>query len=259
MTQPIIKKIYVSVDALFDLRQGTLTLIDPDFALAVTSEPSYYTREIDLFATTTSVKDTTQPMGTLDRGIYDKVYVQHRDAIFRNSLMSKILFFLVPLYQEFSKQAILTPHLSSVEIDININPFCLTDDEITTMLACLVEHLGNACTIAIINVPAKELTVDYVKDNYLAMVMYDYASWFNLHDKDIRKGTLKEVGLYIPKLYTLRTLTPAEQTEFKKKKTTSFEFTTKLMVPFIVMQFLPIALYSANLPINLEEYSVLKH
>ena len=52
-----------------------------------------------------------------------------------------------------------------------------------------------------------------------------------------------------------RKLTASEQNEFKKKKTTSFEFTSKLLAPFILLQFLPIALFSANLPINLDEYS----
>ena len=257
MTQPIIKKIYISVDALFDLRQGTLTLIDPDYAVAVTSVPSYYTRDIDNFSTDVPKAGSLTPMGPLAREIYDKVFTSRRDEILRNSLMTKMLSFLTPLYQEFSKQAILTPFLSSIEIDVNINPFSLSDEEISVLLSCLSEHLGNACTITIVDIPVKELTVEHIKEHYLAMVLYEYTTWFNEHDKSIQKGLLKEVGIYVPKLFTLRRLTVAEESEFKKKKTTSFEFTSKLMAPFIVMQFLPIALYSANLPTNLDEYSVL--
>ena len=259
MTQPIIKKIYVSLDALFDLRQGTLTLIDPDYAIAVTSVPEYFTRDIDLFATNIPAKGSDKPMGPLAREIYEKVFEAKKDEILKNSLMTKMLSFITPLYQQFSKQAILTPFLSSVEIDVNTYPFNLSDDEISTLLACLAEHLGNACTITIINIPIKDLTVGYVKENYLALIMYEYTTWFNEHDKYIRKGLLKEVGLYIPKLFTVRRLTVAEEDEFKKKKTTSFEFTSKMMAPFIVMQFLPTALYSVNLPINLDKYSIIKH
>ena len=142
MTQPIIKKIYISLDALFDLRQGTLTLIDPDFALAVTSDSNYFTRDTDDFTTTVCKKGTETPMGTLDRKVYTKVFDQYKEAVLKNSLMTKILSFLIPLYKEFSKQSILTPFLSSIEIDINIYPFILSDEEITVLLACLIEHLG---------------------------------------------------------------------------------------------------------------------
>lgn len=255
MGKKVVKKIYTSLEALFDLRQGTLTYIDVDFATAVTSEKEYFTREVDVFSTEKLAKNGT-PMGALRKEIFDAVYKKHKDQILKNSLMSKVILFIADLYRQFSKQAILTPFLSSVELDINIYPFKLSEEEVSTLLECVVELMGGACTVNIIDLSESDLNVTYVKENYVAMVMYNYVDWFNLHTEDIQKRSLTQVGLYVPKLNSIRKLTKEEMDEFKKKKLTPFEFMVNALAPFITIQFLPISTYCANIPSNLDEYAV---
>jgi len=103
MANKTLKKVYLSLDALFDLRQGTLNCISPEFAAEVTSSETYFIREIDQFETAT--------LGPLSPVIYKKVFEKHSNLILRNSLMTKILTFVHSLFREFFKQAINTPFL----------------------------------------------------------------------------------------------------------------------------------------------------
>lgn len=249
MKQLIVRKVYVSLDSLFDLRQGTLTFISPKFAVDVTKRPGYFTRLTDDFA--------TEEQGALSKTIYNQLSEKFKDDIVKASLTTKIFPFLLALTKEFIKQSLTTPYFTTVEIDVNLYPYRFSDAEAKTLLESLVQRLGKLVSINLISKSPEELSVDYVTDNYLAMVMYDYTQWFNANDKALRKKPLTQTGLYVPKLYNMRTLTETEEREFKKFSTDPFSVLVRLLKPFATVQFLPIALFSIDVPQNLEEYSAL--
>lgn len=257
MAQPIIKKLYLASDALFDLRQGTLATINTEFAADVTTNKSYYFRETDEFSSDAIDLETNAKLGTLSKEVYSKVYEQFKDRVIRNSVMTKILPFVHTLCREFIRQTASTPFLSGFELDVNLYPFTFSHEETTELLECLVEILGTSFKINIINLSPENMSLEYVRNNYTALIMYDYSTWLNLHTEQLQKKPLAEVGLYVPKLYFIRTLTDEEARELKKNKTDLFEFMSRLLSPFFVIQHLPIAMFCANIPSNLDEYSEL--
>ena len=97
MSQKIIKRLYVSSDALFDLRQGTLATIDPDFAASVTTKKDYYTRVEDLFYSNDKAPNTDEPYGELDKECFNSILNIHKELVIRNSIMTKILELVVSL------------------------------------------------------------------------------------------------------------------------------------------------------------------
>jgi hypothetical protein len=249
MANKTLKKVYLSLDALFDLRQGTLNCISPEFAAEVTSSETYFTREIDQFETKT--------FGSLSPAIYKKVFEKHGNLILRNSLMTKILTFVHSLFREFFKQAINTPFLSGVELEINTYPFILSAKEERDILECVVTHIGVNYSISLVHLSPAMLSPDVIRGNYVAVIMYDYVEWFNTHGNAVVKVPMRDVGFYLPKLLFGRKFTKAELNEFAKMKTNPFDFFATAMAPLTVVQHLPIALYSVNVPANLPKYSAL--
>ena len=258
MSQKIIKRLYVSSDALFDLRQGTLATIDPDFAASVTTKKDYYTRVEDLFYSNDKAPNTDEPYGGLDKECFNSILNIHKEVVIRNSIMTKILELVVSLYGAFAKQAISTPTLTGVEIIFNLHPFNFTDEEINEIFECIRLRLGNACNFTIVNINIENITISDLKENYVALIMYDYTNWLNhiLNDKTEKSKLhdLVNVGLYVPRIFTSRKFTTEEEAEFTRNNTNGFKFMQDVIEPFINIQFVPIAFYCVNLPTNLPEY-----
>lgn len=257
MGTPIIRKVLVSADAIFDLRQGTLVFLNEEFAASVVSEKEYYTRDQDLFSSVKIPQGMTTPFGTLSKDTYAKLFEKNKDEIIKSSLMTKIMPFIISLYREYVKQALYTPFFSGVEIDINVFPFQFTEDEKKELLNQITELTLGECAINVVDIPLEDITPTYVKENYLSMVMYDYVPWFNHHSEEIKKTPLKDIGVYVPRLYHGEVPSEEDILEFKIRKTSPFEFMTQALAPFVVLQFLPVALYCADLPHNADEYSQL--
>jgi hypothetical protein len=250
MSKLLIKKVYLSADALFDLRQGTLAYIDLDYSIDVTTKPSYYNREEDLFESTT--------MGKLDKELYNRIRSERQDNIVRLSMTTAIFEFLLSLCAEYKKQAILTPFLSDIEIEVNLYPFVFSDNEKDEILKCILEKTSSSFNVTLVNLSPDDMSVEYVRNNYVAMIMYEYAEWYNAHVEAIQKTPLIEVGIYIPKLYFLKKPDEKDLVDFKKHNTNPFDFMAQALSAFTVIQYLPISFYCANTPLNLSEYRQLK-
>lgn len=238
------RKILLSLDALYDYRQGLMTLLSPDFAVAVTKEPAYYTRMEDVFSNGDDV---------LDKELAKQLLVKYPKEILKNSLRTKILDFVFELGISFVKQAFNAPFYDSVELVVNTYPLKLSADEKLQLIQGLIDHLGKAMSISVQSISPLELTPSIVSNEYLALILYEYVDWFNIHSKEIEKKPLREQGFYLPRRFN--ELPSAEHLEEAKKYNyDTFEVMTKIMSPYAVMQFLPIAFFCADTPQNLPEY-----
>lgn len=238
-----IRKIYIAADALWDLRQGTLTRIKPEFAVAVTSHPSYYMRDVDHFAVGEE---------RLNPDIYQAVFERYKHEILRCSLRTEILDFLRALCRQYMKQSIATPHLQDFAVEVNSYPFVLSEEEQALLLTSMREALGGTIEVSVVYIPWPELTLERVRSTYSAMVMYQYHSWLNLHNDELKKRPLMEVGLYVPRLYFAdkNQITDEIRRELKKRGKDEFEIFSDVLNPFVGIQFLPVSLFSAATPVN---------
>jgi hypothetical protein len=244
--QQKVRKIYIAADALWDLRQGTMARISPEFAAAVTAQPGYYTREEDVF----NYSDQT-----LRQDIYKRVFARYKQSILRCSVKTEILQFVHELAKQYIKQAFVTPFLDDFSIEINLYPFHLTDGEKNDLLQIVQSQLGKHLMVSLVVLSPAELTVEHTLNNYASMVMYEWHDWLNTHSADVEKKRLADVGLYVPRIFFDRQKYDEEtDKELKKRGKDIFEITHDLLNPFIVVQFLPVALFSASTPVNLPEY-----
>jgi hypothetical protein len=93
------------------------------------------------------------------------------------------------------------------------------------------------------------MTVEHVAETYLAMVMYRYHDWFNLHVEALKKQPLKNVGFYVPRINFISEFTEDQKKFFTKHGADPFEMMSKALAHFATMQFLPISTFCADLPV----------
>lgn len=242
-TAPV-RNIYISSDALWDLRQGTMTRINPEFAALVTSQPGYYTRDQDVFA--------LPKQEPLDKEIYEHVFAKYANEIVRCSLKTTILEFVIGLCCEYLKPTIASPTIEKFGIEVNLYPFSFDEQEQALLLDILKKALGGQFSIRLVTLSNKDLDLEHVKRSYMAMIMYDYVSWVNLHTEQIRKAPLMTTGLYCPRLFLGDTskITPAIKSDLAKRGKDEFDIVSGLMQPFIGIQFLPVSFFCADTPVN---------
>jgi len=246
MTKPMSRKIYLAADALWDLRLGTLRKISPEFAALVTAREDYYTRDQDIFKT---------PAETLDRTIYRRVFEKFKHEVLRLSLKTEILSFVTELCAQYIKQIATTPFMNEFELEINTYPFILTNEEKVDLLACLQDVLGTIVPIRIAHISLEDLTMEKVRNEYAAMIMYNYFDWLNCHSESLKKQHIKDVGLYVPRLYFLdkEQISAEVREQLKKRGKDGFDALAEILQPILTIQFLPIALFSAATPVNKPE------
>ena len=236
------KKIYVDLDCLLDTRLGTLVTISPDFAFEATSSKDYYLREQDAF--------TAASFGPLTREEFKRVHDALPQQVLKNSLMTKMPHFIRELSAQLVVRNIGTPYAMNVEIEVNTYPYAFSPEEAQTLLQVCAYRLGERFSVSLTHRSYKELALSTVRDAYVAMIMYSYHEWVNFNDLEIKKKPLKELSLYVPKLYFGEPPTAEQLQTFAEHNTGPFELSQQVLAPLVLIQYLPIALYCVDTPNN---------
>ena len=247
-------KLYVSIDALLDLRLGVMNAISPRFAAMVTTQAAYFQREEDRFS--------TLEHGELPPETLTQVLKSQGKKILPAALRTKIGKFLKQLCAVHFHQMIKEGWEMSVEIDINLYPYVFTEDEVVALHEVLTLYLGRTFKFNLLNVPPKNMVLDQVRDAYFGMVMYDYAEWVNCHNTELQKKPLRDTCLYLPRLFfgnldeaRNKITARAEIADMRKNKQDPFEMFRQALGPFLSVQYLPVAFFSADIPENLAVYT----
>lgn len=243
---PLIKKIYIPIDCLLDTRLGTLTQIDVDFAFTVSNSPKYYLRETDLFQ--------TKEQGTLSKETFNQVSEAYKEEIIRNSLVTRLFEFINELCIYFTQSAVASPYYGDIEIDINIHGYDFNNTEISGILSAISQHLSKLITINIVDLSIEQLTLPYVKENYIVMFMYNPKPWLDYYNNDLQKNLMSGITFYCPRINHIRELTEDEKRLIKDEHMDLFLILKQLLSSFIIIEFLPIALFCANTMQNKKEY-----
>lgn len=243
--EPIIRKIHIAADALWDLRQGTLTRISPKVAFDITSKRAYYERDTDVFG---------EPGNTLRLETYKGVFERFGDQIVRMSVHTAILQVVIDLCKELTKQVMASPFLDDFGIEVNLHPYEFDEAEMREIMRSLRAALGDELSIELVSIPPEQLTVEHARNNYAAMFMYNYLEWLNMHTKQLEKTHLKEVGLFVPKIYfdpdKKAAIDEATKEELKRRGQDAFEAYSSFLGVMINIQFLPVSFFSAMTPAN---------
>lgn len=236
------KKIYISLDSLIDTRLGVLNTIDVDFAIDVVSDKKYFNREIDSFVDSKG--------DVLSNELYSKVSKKY-SYVLSNSVKTKMFIFLMQLCHAHIQQALTSPVKATLEIDINTYPYELDNNEVSKLLPVVSASIGNLFDINCIYVPYEKLTIDFITDNYNAMIMYNYHDWLNKHELALKRKPVKGLVVYVPKIYFGQVPDKDDLKKLSDEGTDAFAFTKKILSPLIEIDYLPINLYCIDSPFNI--------
>ncbi len=241
------KRLYVSIDSILDLRLGAMNVIDPEFAFEVTSKASYYERISDDF--------TSEIKGTLSKTILNEVIENYKPVVLRSSMKTKMYLFLVNICKVYIEKVVSSPLNDSFELDLNIHPFTLNDDECKLIVDSLGKAIGSLYSINIINHSDDLLSIDYCRENYRTMIMYNYHQWLNRYTNQIKVKPISDMALFVPRLYFDKIPDNKEIQELDKLGLDPWEMNKKILYPLIPIDYLPISLYCIDSPFNKKEYS----
>lgn len=238
--KPAEKFILVMLDCLLDTRQGTLLKISPEAAFDITSKEEYHARQSDEFV--------SEKYGKLSTELFQAVQKHYGQEIIFTSLKTKMYLFLQELIGKFVNMSATTPHVSTITLEINLYPYVFTETQVEYLMKAMIAHLGNAASISIVNFDINKLPLKDVAAKYDSIIMYNPVEWLNTHHNELKKGVLKDLTLYLPKINMVRELTDKERKDFSKNVSDIYKFTEMMFVGFIRIVYIPVESYCADVP-----------
>lgn len=246
MSKQNIKAILVNLDCLLDTRQGALLTISPDLALDVTSKPGYCERSIDRFEYSS---------GHITKETLNQVRDAKPAVVLRNSIRTRMTEFLLELIMRYQIQASTTPWFSVLEVHINVAPFDFNEEERMALLQAIDALLqGSTTTLKVVSITDAQLTAARVKDDYVAMIRYDWVDWLNQHTQGIIRNPLKDVAMFVPRLQIrgdLKQVAAHDLKQIEERAGGPFELLSKILSPLLGLQFLEPRLFCGVSPLNL--------
>jgi len=244
------KRLYVGLDAVMDLRLGVMNTISSDFALAVTQQSDYYVREEDIFEAR-GVDSQGRAFGKLSPELYASIMGKIPQRVLLNSLRTKINRFVRQLCATHLRNAIHEGDAFNISIDVNIWPFHVAPAALDSYRQAMATFFGQFFNVTLIDKSWEQLTPQFVAEEYFGMVLYTYADWYNHHQAYFKQTPLRNTCLYVPRLWVPGKKPPSEELELLTKRNMDpFSLTSQVLMPFLPIQFVPIAFFCADTRFN---------
>ena len=184
--------IYVSIDALFDTRAAVLATFG-ERELEVAIATNYYDREVDEFE-------------GIDTEAFKAAYATRDKTILKNAMVTPVIGFI----QYFTKQTLLavvnSPYRRQPKMVLNTYPYKLTEDENLVLITGLRAATDHLIDIEITHAPHDDITPDYIRKNFVTLVMYDYWNWLEVHsvNRNLIESKCQNIALIGPRLIKSR-------------------------------------------------------
>jgi hypothetical protein len=242
--EPVVAGVLVSLDVLLDTRIATVAKLAGHAVALEVLKGNYHTRKDDKF-----------PAVSVEA--YKTLYAARDEETLALSCSTNIDTFLRDLVHSLLKQTFSRPFHQGVRVVINTYPYQLSDEITQQILGAVIDKLlpdpglQTPLTVVAEHLPDQALTPDYCKNNFSALLMYDYEHWLQMQQLALLKRPMPEVTLFAPALYFVHTPTEEEiaqhQTEFEWDP---FESIQRAVRGGIDLQFLPIELFSIVKPVS---------
>jgi hypothetical protein len=210
----------IELDVILDTRMGTIASYGHE-ALTKNVVPSYFVRQTDNFK--------------LDD--YKERYKNRDKTTLGNSVRTPFLENVVlPFIDDRNKSMLSGPEASVPRLIINTFPYVLTDEEINIIARSVAAVTQKLCEIQVVYWSYSDITPAMLKKEFVAMALYDYVEWIEVHSRGKEKltSTCPDVALFGPEI-VLEEFDPKDNI-FRK-----IEDFTRI---FIHLQLLPIEEFS---------------
>lgn len=235
MSNTKLENIYVNLDALLDTRLGTINKHSKELATAIIASGTYHQREIDDFV-------------GFDRETFKAHYALRDIETLKNSVVTNVIYFLKNLVSELTEQAIQRPYHDGCRVIVNYFPYTLTNEEQAEFESVISTWLRNLVQVELINVPLKDLTPLHCKNNYSAMITYDYEEWLEMHTEAFKSVRLPDINMFAPAIYFNKKPTETELEELVRTSMHPMRAIEVLAAPIIGLRLLDASVFSVLTP-----------
>jgi hypothetical protein len=233
--------IYLSLDVLLDTRIATIARVAGDEVALSVLAANYHGRLEDRFP-------------GVDMVAYKKAYQERDTETLRLSTVTDVITLLREIVGALTLQATTRPYHSGTRIVVNTYPYSLSPVELEAFKESIMSWmdvysgLGTSLTTETVFLSEKELTPAYCSENFSAMLMYEYESWFGAQSEELRKCPIQGITLYAPGLYTVKVPTRQEMKELIKESAPPLQATELMASPFIKLEHLTVETFSIIKP-----------
>lgn len=229
MINPLDKKqgIFIELDVLLDTRLATLYNLGEENMISALNN-GYFIRRTDTF------------YGT-DKETFDKAYKARDKETLKNAGITKMIGFVRELIYAMNTQAIEEPIHSGPKIYVNIYPYKLNDDEITSIIKATALATGELCDIEIVDMTPDEVTPAFCKSNLAIMFLYNYAPWLEAQAERFKITRCSEITVIVPGIYFNK-----EPTKEELSKALSTYMHPLKAIEFVSAVFINLKLYEID-------------
>ena len=225
---------YVALDVLLDTRFGCLVTHFGDKTLDMTKD--YFVREYERF-------------GDLRSKDFIALYKKRDKKVLMNSIVTNFINILSDFVKDAEYKNTYSPEITIPRIAVNVFPYVLNEEEKETIKQAILFRLKIIVDVDIIDIDTKKLTPQYVESHFQLMAMYDYHTWLEQQTMlgNIEKHPIRNVALYVPKLYFDDTLNPDDFKKMRKGRTV-FDTIEVMASMFINLQLIDIGYFNFLVP-----------
>lgn len=180
---------YFDLDCLYDTRLATLELIDPRLAKLAIAK-GYYTRVQDAFP-------------YVDKKTFRELYKTRDTKVLDIAARTSALDVLGNFVKDSVVKITQTPFQNEINVYLNVYPYEIDRQTAQAMLEPMLVLTARAANIHILNIPPEKLTLQFCRDNFSLMMMYDFEDWLEIYAKngEFQKIVLSDITLFVPELY----------------------------------------------------------
>lgn len=205
------QSIYIELDAILDTRLATISRINQEAATRMLGNEAYYKRLSDEFW-------LIDP--TITEQAYKDMYAARNWETLQAARPSGLLVELINVVQGLEKRIMVgDPEISKLNIDVNIYPYDLNEEEIAGILDSIKEYCGVDTTIAHVNIPYSKISTEHIrKANWAILYMYNFFEWESAYFPTLKEKPhgVPSVSLVVPDL--IRSLSMLAELEKEKPK-----------------------------------------
>lgn len=226
--------IYTELDALMDTRLGYLLSEHPDIAKSL-NFAEYSRREIDDF-----------PNGSAEQ--FRRIWKNRKDNVLEFAPMTPAVNVVYGMLEGAKNDSIEQPFTSRPVLEVNVYPYSFTEEERLSLEKTLIFKFGMVSGVKVVNIPYKDMNIEYVKAHYYSLVMYNFNDWFSQHHHEFGdKLRIPFITFFVPKLYYDKVPTSSEMMVGGKKVDHAAE-TRKGLLPLMDLNYLDVRYFSALVP-----------
>ncbi len=227
--------VYVELDAYLDTRLASLAMISPAAALECKGDRRYFDREIDDFESICGVT----------REAFRNAYSRRDVECVQNSIITEIPFILNDLVLKLEKEAIDTPFLSRVIVEVNCYPYQFDEETRDAIALAVMARSGIETEVRCVYLPMEQLTPGFVKGRYSGMILYNFHDWMKHHLEAFHKTKMPRVSVLAPALWHDVVPSPEMWTsEGISPHITGFQLSEVAAVEMFALSLLPAANFS---------------